>query len=187
MGSGVSATIPPGALDAGSVGARSVDAGALDAGFVDAVATGDGGCGSASVSFTLDVMPIFQTGCTLSSVCHGQMNNAGEEDLYLGDHAGGTSPSAVFGGLVGVRSREDPSMNLVTAGSPEIATCGTSSSATRTRTPPWRAAVRRRRARASTARCRRRAGRRSPSRGPRWRTTISARSRAGFDEGAPEN
>jgi hypothetical protein len=113
MESGVSATIPPGVLGAGSV-----DAGFVDAGFIDAAAIGDGGCGSAYVSFMFDVMPVFQTGCTISSVCHGQMNNAGEEDLYLGDHAGGTAPSAVFGGLVGVRSREDPSMNLVTAGSP---------------------------------------------------------------------
>ena len=45
------------------------------------------------------------------------MNNAVEQDLYLGENAGGTSPPAVFGGLVGVRSKEDPSMNLVTAGS----------------------------------------------------------------------
>jgi hypothetical protein len=93
------------------------DAGFVEAGAADAAAIGDGGCGSASVSFMRDVMPIFQTTCTLSSVCHGQMNNAAEEDLYLGENAGGASPSAVFGGLVGVRSKEDPSMNLVTAGS----------------------------------------------------------------------
>ena len=77
------------------------------------------GCGSAAVSFSVDIMPIFQRGCTLSSVCHGQMNNAAEENLYLGlkGASGGTADSqAVYRGLVGVASKEDPSMNLVTAG-----------------------------------------------------------------------
>jgi len=77
------------------------------------------GCGSAAVLFSADIMPIFQRGCTLSSVCHGQMNNAPEENLYLGlnSGAGGSADSrAVYSGLVGVASKEDPSMNLVTAG-----------------------------------------------------------------------
>jgi WD40-like Beta Propeller Repeat len=79
----------------------------------------DGGsCASAAVSFGTDVMPIFQRGCTLSSVCHGQVNNLAEEGLYLGDNAGGTSPTTIHDVLVGVPSREDPSMNLVTAGDP---------------------------------------------------------------------
>ncbi|HTB77052.1 MAG TPA: hypothetical protein VK762_27595 [Polyangiaceae bacterium] len=79
--------------------------------------TYDGGaCGSASVSFGTDIMPVFRNGCTLSSVCHGQVGNASEEDLYLGDNAGSTSPSVVYQGRVGVRSKEDPSMNLVTSG-----------------------------------------------------------------------
>jgi hypothetical protein len=66
-----------------------------------------------------DVMPIFQRGCTLSSVCHGQMNNAQEENLYLGLNAGGggtADSQAVYSGLVGVASKEDSSMNLVTTG-----------------------------------------------------------------------
>ncbi len=82
-----------------------------DAGLYDG-----GACGSASVSFGADIMPIFRSGCTLSSVCHGQMGNAAEEELYLGDNAGGTSPSVVYQGLVGVRSKEYPSMDLVTSG-----------------------------------------------------------------------
>ena len=57
------------------------------------------GCGSAAVLFSADIMPIFQRGCTLSSVCHGQMNNAPEENVYLGlnSGAGGSaeSPSSV--------------------------------------------------------------------------------------------
>jgi hypothetical protein len=75
-------------------------------------------CGSA-VSFSADVMPVFRRGCTLSSVCHGQMNNAAEENLYLGNNGGGggsADSQAVYSGLVGVPSKEDPSMNLVTSG-----------------------------------------------------------------------
>ncbi len=87
----------------------------------DGTAGDDGAarCGSAAVSFSADVMPIFKLGCTLSSVCHGQMNNAPEENLYLGlnSGAGGSADiQAVYSGLVGVASKEDPSMNLVTAG-----------------------------------------------------------------------
>jgi hypothetical protein len=81
----------------------------------------DHGCGSAAVSFGTDIMPIFQGGCTLASVCHGQMNNISEENLYLGQNgAGGGSADiqAVYSGLVGVASKEDPSMNLVAAGDP---------------------------------------------------------------------
>jgi hypothetical protein len=74
------------------------------------------GCGSAAVSFQADIVPIFQSSCTLSSVCHGQMNNSTEEGLYLGENEGATSASAVYAMLVGVRSMQDPSMNLVTPG-----------------------------------------------------------------------
>jgi hypothetical protein len=78
-------------------------------------------CSSAAVSFGTDVMPLFQRGCTLSSVCHGQMNNAAEENLYLGQNGGGggsADSQAVYRGLMGVASQEDPSMNLVAAGDP---------------------------------------------------------------------
>jgi hypothetical protein len=70
------------------------------------------------VSFAAEVMPIFQQSCTLSSVCHGQVGNAGEEDLYLGDNTGGTPSTQIHDLLVGVPSTEDPSMNLVRAGDP---------------------------------------------------------------------
>jgi hypothetical protein len=79
---------------------------------------GASGCGSAAVSFRTDIMPIFQQSCTLSSVCHGQMNNTSEENLYLGENGGATDAGALYGMLVGVPSKEDPSMNLVTAGDP---------------------------------------------------------------------
>jgi hypothetical protein len=73
------------------------------------------------VSFGTDVIPIFQSGCTIASVCHGQMNNAAEENLYLSENGGGGGSAdiqAVYRGLVGVASKEDPSMNLVAAGDP---------------------------------------------------------------------
>jgi hypothetical protein len=83
--------------------------------------TSDADCASAPVSFQTDVMPIFAANCSTSSICHGQMGNAGVEDLYLGLSAteGTNGPSVVAGvqaGLVGVKSAEDPSMNLVTPG-----------------------------------------------------------------------
>jgi hypothetical protein len=79
---------------------------------------GDAGCGTVAVSFSTDVMPVFAKSCTLSSVCHGQMNNAPEENLYLGPNYGGTNADAdaVYRMLVGVPSKEDPSMSLVAAG-----------------------------------------------------------------------
>ncbi len=77
-----------------------------------------GGCDTTTpVSFSSDVIPVFQMSCTLSSVCHGQMGNAAEEDLYLGENMGTTNASTVYGMLVGVTAKEDPAMNLVTAGS----------------------------------------------------------------------
>jgi len=117
--------VAPGVPIALDAGARPPFDGGIDAapGFVDGGETnGDDGaidCGSAAVSFSADVMPTFQKGCTLSGVCHGQMNNATEESLYLGLNSGGGGSAdslAVYTGLVGVPSQEDPSMNLVSAG-----------------------------------------------------------------------
>lgn len=84
-------------------------------------AVGPAACGTATVSFQADVMPVFAANCSTTNACHGQMQNAGEEDLYLGLNAseGASGPSdvqAVYSGLVGVASAEDPSMKLVTAG-----------------------------------------------------------------------
>jgi hypothetical protein len=73
---------------------------------------------SMPVSFKTDVIPAFQQNCTVSQSCHGQMNNSGEENLFLGFDVGmgTTDPMAVYSMLVGVHSEEDPAMNLVTAG-----------------------------------------------------------------------
>jgi hypothetical protein len=72
---------------------------------------------STPVSFMSDVIPAFQQNCTVSSECHGQMNNSGEENLFLGfgPGMGTTVPMDVYSELVGVPSKEDPAMNLVTA------------------------------------------------------------------------
>ena len=82
-------------------------------------ASGDGGtpCGTDTVSFSNDVIPVFQMSCTVSMSCHGQMGNVGEENLYLAENMGTTDAKTVYGMLVGVPAKEDPSMNLVTAGS----------------------------------------------------------------------
>jgi len=77
------------------------------------------GCSSNPVSFSKDVMPAFAMSCSLSSsACHAQMNNP-QANLYLGMMGGGggsADANAVHAGLVGVHAKEDPSMNLVTAG-----------------------------------------------------------------------
>src|SRR5258708_38298718 len=66
-------------------------------------AGGDGGCGSAPVSFNRDVGPVFAASCSVSTVCHGQMRNAGEENLHLGLSAseGTNGPGAIAPGQTG--------------------------------------------------------------------------------------
>jgi hypothetical protein len=76
----------------------------------------DGG-GGGPVSFSKDVMPIFQMGCTVSSVCHGTMTNS-KENLYLGDNVTNTPAiiAQVYAGLIGVPALEDPAMSLIAKG-----------------------------------------------------------------------
>jgi hypothetical protein len=83
---------------------------------------GSQGCSSATVSFSKDVIPVFEMGCTLSHVCHGQMGNSAEQNLYLGGNTSDmtmTDVQAVYKGLVGVTAKEDTSMKLVTADDPQ--------------------------------------------------------------------
>jgi hypothetical protein len=74
-----------------------------------------GGRPPGSVSFANDVMPIFLASCTSSTACHGQPNNAGEANLYLGDSVTNTPAiiAQVYKGLVGVAAVEDPALNLI--------------------------------------------------------------------------
>jgi hypothetical protein len=88
-------------------------------------ATDGGSVAPMDPSFAKDVMPILQQSCTISSVCHGQMGNSGEENLYLGQHQtslDGTpvDPAVammVNTGIVSKPSLEDPSMDAITPGS----------------------------------------------------------------------
>jgi hypothetical protein len=76
------------------------------------------GCASSStVSFQKDIIPLFQLSCTLSAVCHGQMGNSAEENLYLGENAGGTDVNTVYMGIVGAPAIENPMQSLVAKGS----------------------------------------------------------------------
>lgn len=84
-------TTVPAATDAAATDAAVTDAAATDAG---PVADAGSESAAAPVSFTDDVMPIFQQSCTLSATCHGQANNAGEENLYLGENEDNT-PSTI--------------------------------------------------------------------------------------------
>jgi hypothetical protein len=61
-------------------------------------------------------MPIFLVSCTSGTACHGQPNNAGEANLYLGDSTTNTPAiiAQVYKGLVGVAALEDPTLDLVT-------------------------------------------------------------------------
>jgi hypothetical protein len=80
--------------------------------------TSDSGSSSGgdTVSFKKDVMPFFQSGCTLTTQCHGQPNNASEENLFLGNHDMLSDPNSVYPMLVNVKAVEDPAMALITPG-----------------------------------------------------------------------
>ena len=80
----------------------------------------------ANVSFTQDVMPIFRRSCAAgSAMCHGdpsvvtQGAGTGGNRAYLGPPYSAGDAAMILAGLVGQPSPEDPSMNVVTPGSPE--------------------------------------------------------------------
>ena len=75
-----------------------------------------------TLSFQSDVMPIFHTTCaTGGDSCHGDPTVVASSRPFLGyfdRQADAGVLASVVDGLVGVKSGEDPSMNLVTAGDP---------------------------------------------------------------------
>ena len=74
-----------------------------------------------AVSFGNDVMPIFRGSCALSASCHGDPSVVSEQRTFLGysdGDAGAAALQTIIDGLVGVKSKEDLSMNNVTAGDP---------------------------------------------------------------------
>jgi hypothetical protein len=68
-----------------------------------------------SVSFSGDILPVFQNSCGIAgSTCHGAADiEKTQQRPFLGLHDGGTDASAVVTGIVGVPSNEDPAMNIV--------------------------------------------------------------------------
>jgi hypothetical protein len=72
-----------------------------------------GGCANTTVSFKTDIIPIMQNSCSLTSVCHGTMNYAMAEDLYLGPNlanqpSGDTASdiTTAYGNIVNVVAKE---------------------------------------------------------------------------------
>ncbi|HLK37996.1 MAG TPA: hypothetical protein VKU41_14645 [Polyangiaceae bacterium] len=77
-----------------------------------------------ATSLARDVLPIFSAHCAVGGAsCHGDPSVVAQARPLLGVGASDASPaevaSAIFGGLVGVKSSEDLSMDLVAAGDPE--------------------------------------------------------------------
>jgi hypothetical protein len=125
---GVDAGAPGDDADSASADADADDAAVEEASTDGALAAdsrvppsdGDG----AAVSFTNDVMPIFQTSCATSgAICHGATTvsspTATQPRPYLGVPFG--TPDAptlatIYGGIVDTPSNEDTTMNDVTPG-----------------------------------------------------------------------
>jgi hypothetical protein len=68
-----------------------------------------------TVSFTSDVLPIFEASCGLSTSCHGAQTGP---RIFLGSRSTPFDPMRVLGDVVGVPSSDLPAMNYVTAGDP---------------------------------------------------------------------
>jgi hypothetical protein len=74
-----------------------------------------------NVSFSNDVMPIFQTNCgTSGAICHGSttVTTANQPRPFLGAPFGTPSTQTlqmIHDGIVGTKSNEDAAMNYVTA------------------------------------------------------------------------
>jgi hypothetical protein len=85
-------------------------------------ATTDAGDGGGPVSFSTDVLPVFQQNCTTGTVCHGSVRTVNVENLFLGPSSGpidAATAKKIYDEIVGVKSLEDPSMDLVTPKAPD--------------------------------------------------------------------
>ena len=79
---------------------------------------------SPATSFSRDVMPIFTANCAVGGAsCHGDPSVVAQERPLLGVEGSDASvpdaAAAIVAGLVGVKSKEDLSMDLVAPGDPE--------------------------------------------------------------------
>jgi hypothetical protein len=77
------------------------------------------------VSFSADILPIFENSCALSSACHGNPsspNTSAGYQPYLGEVDPATTPSdvdAILALIVGQPSRAAPGLAIVEPGAPE--------------------------------------------------------------------
>lgn len=69
------------------------------------------------VTFGADVVPIFAKSCATSTTCHGSATGT-NNGVTLGTVGSSADAHAIHANLVGVASREDPSMSFVAAGDP---------------------------------------------------------------------
>jgi hypothetical protein len=112
-----SSSNPPGDSGAGGDGAGQGDAGA------EAQCTPytpDADLTAPSVAFVKDVLPTFERSCGIAgATCHGAPSVVSvDQRPYLGQFDGGTDAAGVVNGLVGVKSSEDPQLDLVKASDP---------------------------------------------------------------------
>jgi hypothetical protein len=72
-----------------------------------------------TVSFGSDIVPIMNFSCGIAgATCHGTPEVTAQQRPFLGLFDGGTDAGEIISGIVGVKSNEDPTMNVVTASDP---------------------------------------------------------------------
>jgi len=76
-----------------------------------------------AVHFKADVLPIFRPSCGLSASCHQSENPPLPAEHYLGPSVSMPAPTAaqiteILNGIVGVKSQDEPTMDVVAAGDP---------------------------------------------------------------------
>ncbi len=76
-----------------------------------------------TVTFKADVLPIFRTSCGLSASCHQSQTPPLPAEQYLGPSLSMPAPTAaqiasILSGIVGVKSVDEPDMDVVAPGDP---------------------------------------------------------------------
>lgn len=96
---------------------KTSESGSDDGGCVPYVSNAD--LTTPTVTFGSDVLPIMNASCgTEGATCHGTPAVVSLQRPFLGIVDGGADAAEIVEGIVGVKSQEDPSMNLVTASDP---------------------------------------------------------------------
>jgi hypothetical protein len=102
--------------------AIAVASGAIGCSSSTTGAAADAGDGGGPVSFAKDVLPVLQMNCTTGNVCHGSVRTVNVENLFLAPTSGpidAATAKKIYDEMVGVKSLEDPSMDLVTPKDPD--------------------------------------------------------------------